>query len=210
VPDDVVTFQNRRRERLSARLERPVDGAPAAYALFAHGFTCSKDLKAVGEIVKALGRAGIAVRTETGLRTEAMTNGFGLILDEPVTVGGSNTGPTPNDLLATALAACTSMTLRLYADRKKWPLQAVMVDVVHRKVHVEDSEATPERLDLFERRIEVEGPLDEEQRVRLLQIADRCPVHRTLSSEVRIVTHLGEPEPRTPSTARQTPTITGA
>ena len=135
------------------------------------------------------------VRTETGLRTEAMSNGFGLLLDEPVAVGGTNTGPTPYDLLATALAACTSMTLRLYADRKRWPLAAVMVEVDHRKVHAEDSqgsETTPARLDLFERHILVEGPLDEQQRARLLEIADRCPVHRTLWSQARIVTHLGE------------------
>ena len=410
MPDTTLTFQNRRGEQLSARLELPVDAAPAGYALFAHCFTCSKDLKAVGEIVKALGRAGIAtlrfdftglgdsegafaetslshnvddlldaaeflnqhyapprllighslggaavlqaagqlpsvraiatiaapfeashvshlistseretvyahgeaavtiagrsfrlrkeffedleeqsmrqhirdlerpllvlhsptdnivgidnarlifeaarhpksflslhqadhllsrrqdarftgemiaswaapylgrdeapswqadiqdnrtvVRTETGLRTEAMSNGFGLILDEPLAVGGSNTGPTPYDLLATALAACTSMTLRLYADRKRWPLEAVMVDVDHHKVHAQDTKdraGSPNRLDLFERRIEVEGALDDEQRARLLEIADRCPVHRTLSSQARIVTRLGERERR--------------
>lgn len=135
------------------------------------------------------------VRTETGLRTEAMSNGFGLLLDEPVAVGGTNTGPSPYDLLATALAACTSMTLRLYADRKGWPLNAVMVEVDHRKVHAEDSKASaasPNRLDLFERRIQIEGALDDEQRARLLEIADRCPVHHTLSSQGRIVTHLVE------------------
>lgn len=133
------------------------------------------------------------VRTEGELRTEAMTNGFGLVLDEPVASGGTNTGPNPYDLLATALAACTSMTLRLYADRKKWPLEAVMVDVRHHKAHVEDCEScerSPARIDMFEKQIRLEGELDEAQRERLLEIADRCPVHRTLTSEVRIRTAL--------------------
>lgn len=404
MPDIPLSFDNRRGERLSARLEMPVDGAPAAYALFAHCFTCSTDLKAVDEIVRALARAGIAtlrfdftglgesqgdlaraslahdvddlldaaalleeryaaprlllghslggaaviqaagslpgvravatlgapfdighvtrllstadreavgaqdeasvtmagcafrlrrsffdgleehavsqrvrelgrpllvlhspvdnvvgidsarllfeaamhpksfvslhqadhllsrpadarfagqliagwaapylgrdetpawqadvadnrtvVRTEGGLRTEVMTNGFGLVLDEPIKAGGTNTGPNPYDLLSAALAACTSMTLRLYADRKQWPLEAVMVEVDHRKVHVDDCEDCtdkPKRLDLFERRIQVEGPLDDTQRARLLEIANRCPVHRTLTSEVRVESRL--------------------
>lgn len=129
------------------------------------------------------------VRTEGELRTEAMTNGFGLVLDEPVAVGGTNTGPNPYDLLATALAACTSMTLRLYADRKKWPLEAIMVDVRHKKAHVEDCEScdrSPARIDVFEKQIRLEGALDGAQRERLLEIADRCPVHRTLTSEVLV------------------------
>lgn len=135
------------------------------------------------------------VRTAGGLRTEAMTNGFALVLDEPERAGGSNTGPNPYDLLATSLGACTSMTLRLYADRKGWPLEAVMVRVRHRKVHAEDCEGCeekPRRLDHFERLIHVEGPLDEAQRERLLEIANRCPVHRTLTSEVRVATRLVE------------------
>lgn len=131
------------------------------------------------------------VLTERGLRTEAMTNGFGMVLDEPVSVGGTGTGPSPYDLLSTALAACTSMTLRLYADRKEWPLDAVRVDVRHKKVHVEDCENCDKpsaRIDMFERQIYAFGPLDEPQRQRLLEIADRCPVHRTLTSEVRVST----------------------
>ena len=136
-----------------------------------------------------------AARTERGLRTEAMTNGFGMVLDEPVAVGGTGTAPGPYDLLATALAACTSMTLRLYADRKAWPLQAVRVDVTHRKAHVEDCatcERPSARIDVFERRVQLEGPLDATQRERLLEIADRCPVHRTLTSDTRVHTTLME------------------
>ncbi len=142
------------------------------------------------------------VRTEAGLRSEAMTNGFGMVLDEPLAVGGTATGPSPYDLLATALAACTSMTLRLYADRKKWPLEAVTVEVSHKKVHVEDCttcEQPSARIDVFERQIRVEGPLDEAQRARLVEIADRCPVHRTLTSEVRIRTILLDAQPGTGS-----------
>lgn len=133
------------------------------------------------------------VRTEALLRSEALTNGFGMVLDEPISVGGTATGPSPYDLLATALAGCTSMTLRLYADRKKWPLEAVTVEVNHQKVHVEDCttcEQPSARIDVFERQIRIEGPLDEAQRARLVEIADRCPVHRTLTSEVRIRTTL--------------------
>lgn len=133
------------------------------------------------------------VRTEVGLRTEAMTNGFGLVLDEPAALGGTNSGPNPYDLLAAALAACTSMTLRLYCDRKGWPLEAVMVEVRHEKAHVEDCEACEQptaHIDLFEQRIRVEGALDAAQQRRLLKIADRCPVQRTLTSEVRIRTAL--------------------
>ncbi len=135
------------------------------------------------------------VRTEGGLRTEVLTHGFELLLDEPIKAGGTNTGPNPYDLLAAALGACTSMTLRLYADRKGWPLQAAMVEVDHRKVTVDDDgggDGKPKRVDLFERRIAVEGPLDETQRARLLEIANRCPVHRTLTGEVRVESRLVE------------------
>jgi putative redox protein len=136
----------------------------------------------------------VTVRTERGLRTEALANGFALTLDEPASVGGTDTGPTPYDHLAVALGSCTSMTLRMYADRKGWPLEAITVGVRHHKVHAEDSASDgagrPARLDQFERRITLEGDLDEAQRTRLLEIANRCPVHRTLEGEVRIETWL--------------------
>ena len=130
----------------------------------------------------------VAVRTEQGLRTEMLANGFGLVADEPLSVGGTNSGPTPYDYLAAALGACTSMTLRMYADRKKWPLEAVTVKVRHQKVHAEDSQGDAaggkaRKLDRFERVIALNGSLDDEQRARLLEIANRCPVHRTLEAE---------------------------
>lgn len=141
----------------------------------------------------------VVARTEEGLRTEILADGFALVSDEPSTVGGTETGPTPYDLLAAALAACTNMTLRLYADRKKWPLEAVQVGVSHHKVHAEDSVADAAgnarggKMDLFERELELSGPLADAQRSRLLEIANRCPVHRTLEGgAVEIVTRLGE------------------
>ena len=137
----------------------------------------------------------VVARTDDGLRTDAMANGFGLVFDEPRAVGGTEAGPTPYDYLASALGACTSMTLRMYADRKKWPLASVTVEVRHAKVHAADClecGERPARLDRFVRTITLEGLLDAEQRARLLEIANRCPVHRTLASDVQIETTLRE------------------
>jgi len=102
-------------------------------------------------------------------------------------------GPTPYDLLAAALGACTTMTLRMYADRKEWPLEEAIVRLEHSRIHAEDDEECEDcdvRIDHLERRLELVGPLDKEQRARLLEIADRCPVHRTLTAGVRITTEL--------------------
>ena len=140
-----------------------------------------------------LGDSRVVARTENGFRTEVMANGFGLVADEPLKVGGTNTGPTPYDYLATALATCTSMTLRMYADRKKWALETILTEVRHSKAHAqdcEDCEKSAKKLDHFERIITLTGDLDEAQQKRLLEIADRCPVHRTLESDVQIKTRL--------------------
>jgi len=114
-----------------------------------------------------------------------------LFADEPLAVGGKDSGLGPYDLLLAGLGACTSMTLRLYADRKALPLERVTVTLAHHKIHAEDCaecETKAGMLDQIDRMIAIEGPLDTEQRARLLEIADKCPVHRTLSSEIRIVT----------------------
>lgn len=121
-------------------------------------------------------------RTEQGLRTEIVANGFPMIADEPVEYGGTDTGPKPHDLISAGLASCVTMTLRLYADRKDWPLQAATAEVDHREV--EDDEGEP--FDRFVCRVDLEGDLDDGQRERLLEIAARCPVHRTLKRRTEV------------------------
>jgi uncharacterized OsmC-like protein/alpha/beta superfamily hydrolase len=136
----------------------------------------------------------VIVRTgKMGFQTEIVANGHTLVADEPIAVGGSDTGPTPYDYLVAALGACTSMTLRMYADRKKWPLEETIVRLKHEKIHAEDCkncESKPEKIDHIDREIECKGPLDQTQRERLLEIAERCPVHRTLHPAISIDSRL--------------------
>ena len=142
----------------------------------------------------AAGGEAIARTGSVGLRTLINAGGHPLAADEPVAVGGDGTGPTPYGLLAAGLAACTSMTLQMYARRKNWPLEAVTTAVAHERIHAEDCaecETREGRIDRFTRRLDMEGPLDEAQRARLLEIADRCPVHRTLHAEVEVLTRAG-------------------
>ena len=120
-----------------------------------------------------------------------------MLADEPVAQGGFDSGPGPYDLLLAGLGACTSMTLRLYAERKGLPMGPVKVTLSHRKIHAEDCaecETKTGLLDEITREIRLTGPLDAAQRARLLEIADKCPVHRTLESEVVIKTHEAEGE----------------
>jgi putative redox protein len=128
-----------------------------------------------------------------GFAQEVVARDHRLRADEPVHLGGTDTGPTPYDLLLAALGTCTSMTLRMYAERKKWPLAGVRVSLSHSRVHAEvcaDCEGEGSRIDRIERVIRVLGDLDEEQRRRLLEIADRCPVHKTLQGQIDIVSSL--------------------
>ncbi len=137
---------------------------------------------------------------ETGygrFATDVVAGSHVLRADEPRALGGDDTGPSPYGLLSAALGACTSMTLRMYAERNQWPLGRVSVAVRHDRVHAKDCEeceAETGRVDRFDRTLRIEGALDAEQRARLVEIADRCPVHRTLHGEVQVRTLVEEPE----------------
>jgi uncharacterized OsmC-like protein/pimeloyl-ACP methyl ester carboxylesterase len=130
---------------------------------------------------------------KVGFQTEINANGHHLIADEPISVGGANTGPTPYDLLIAGLGACTGMTLRMYADRKGIPLEAITVRLKHEKIHVKDCLDCVDQvrqIDSIEREIELHGDLDLALREKLLVIAGRCPVHKTLESATRIESKL--------------------
>jgi putative redox protein len=134
--------------------------------------------------------ADVVVRgSAAGFAQEVVAGRHRLAGDEPAAVGGTDTGPSPYDLLLAALGTCTSMTAAMYARRKGWPLQEVTVWLRHAKIHASDCASCETRegmLDRIERCIRFTGPLTGEQRARLLEIANRCPVHRTLTSEIEI------------------------
>ena len=138
------------------------------------------------------GAAGFAQQIQVGAHQ--------LSADEPIESGGKDTGPSPYDLLLAALGSCTSMTIGLYARRRNWPLQEVVVSLWHSKIHAADCaecETKEGRIDRIEREIQLIGSLTNEQRSKLMEMADKCPVHRTLTSEINIRTKekLAQPSP---------------
>ncbi|MEA5363446.1 OsmC family protein [Amycolatopsis sp., V23-08] len=137
---------------------------------------------------------GTVVVTASGGGTytqQVSTAGHTLLADEPVSVGGADAGPNPYELLLASLGSCTAITLRMYADRKGIPLTGATVRLRHDRVHAEDCEKCETEhgmLSRITREIELDGDLDDDQRAKLMLIADKCPVHRTLSSEIVIET----------------------
>ena len=171
---------------------RPGDAAYVANVIAAWA---ERYLDAAADVMPDLEAApGTVVVRESGrgvFQKEIVSGVHRFIADEPVDVGGLDSGPGPYDLLLAALGACTSMTLRLYADRKKLLLRRTEVRLKHDKIHATDCAECETRegmIDRIERVITLEGDLDPAQRARLIEIADKCPVHRTLKSEVDIRT----------------------
>ncbi len=140
-----------------------------------------------------LGHGEVWVSSESGYRQRVRAGRHELAADEPESVGGTDAGPNPYDYLLAALGACTNMTLRMYADRKGWPLEGSDTRLRHSKIHAEDCQECQSetgKIDLIEKELAVRGALSDEQRERLLEIAGRCPVHRTLTSETVIRSRL--------------------
>jgi len=127
----------------------------------------------------------------TGFAQEIEVGSHELFADEPVSYGGTDTGGSPYDLLLAALGACTSMTIGLYARKRGWPLEKITVSLRHSKIHAkdcDDCETKEGKVDRIWREIHLAGALNDEQRAKLMEIADRCPVHQTLTSEINIKT----------------------
>jgi uncharacterized OsmC-like protein len=128
-----------------------------------------------------------------GFQTDVLAGGHRLVADEPIDVGSTDLGPALYDFLMASLGTCTAMTLRMYADSKKWPLKAVEVHSQHQRIDAEDCdecETEDGEIHMIHRELVLEGDLTEEQRDRITEIADKCPVHRTLESEILVRTHL--------------------
>jgi uncharacterized OsmC-like protein/alpha/beta superfamily hydrolase len=206
--DDTVSIDNASKIFLAARHPRSFVSLDDAD----HVLSRREDGKYVGAVLAAWASRYLPKRTagarspggprdvvsvrETGaskFQQEIAIGPHRLFADEPVTAGGGDSGPSPYELLAAAIGACTAMTIRLYADSKKLPLDRVRVNLRHEKIHASDCsecETREGRIDRVERVIELEGALDDVQRAKLLEIANKCPVHRTLHGEVFIPTRL--------------------
>jgi uncharacterized OsmC-like protein/alpha-beta hydrolase superfamily lysophospholipase len=201
--DDIVGIDNASHIFLAAKHPKSFVSLADADHLLGH----ARDSRYVADVIAAwAGRyldmeaasegaatePGTVVVTETraGKFQQMITAGrHSLIADEPADVGGLDSGPAPYDLLLASLGACTAMTLRLYAERKELPLDRVSVKLAHSRIHAEDCatcETKEGMLDRIDKEITVEGALDDDARARLLEIAEKCPVNRTLKSEIEI------------------------
>lgn len=135
----------------------------------------------------------VSVVLDAGYKVRSRTHSHVIVSDEPKDLGGTDLGPNPYELLLTSLGACAAITLRMYAERKGWPLETVQIDLHHEKVYRKDCEACVtegaenEKLDVIRRDVRIVGDLDDAQRKRLEEMIVRCPVHRTLTSETVIV-----------------------
>jgi uncharacterized OsmC-like protein/alpha/beta superfamily hydrolase len=176
-------------------LTRRADAVFAAQVIATWAMRFIADERQIAPAPAATAQVVVAETTQGPFLNHVVAGQHRFLADEPVSIGGFDAGPAPYDLLAAALGACTSMTLRMYADRKQLPLDRVTVEVGHGKVHAADcSECVDGRtgqVDRFERTIHLEGALDDDQRRRLLEIANKCPVHRTLEASSVIATRLG-------------------
>jgi putative redox protein len=148
----------------------------------------------MGELPSQEPRSVVVAGPVTGFRTDVEVGGHHLVVDEPIAVGGEDAGPTPYEMLLGGLGACTVMTLRIYADRRKWPLERARVTLQHRKVHAQDCvdcDKKDAKMDVIDRIVFLEGQLNEEQRTKLIEIAERCPVHQTLKGKIQVNTRFG-------------------
>jgi putative redox protein len=132
--------------------------------------------------------------TKDSFTTQVSTQNHIGLTDEPIELGGQNKGPSPYDLLMGALASCTSITLRMYINRKGWDVQRIRVRVNYSRDYQQDCESSSsvkKKIDVFERIIHIEGNIDNKKKERILQIADKCPVHLTLENKAKIKTRMG-------------------
>lgn len=202
--DTIVDIKNAEKIYVSAMHPKSYISLDAAD----HLLTKREDAEYVGQMVAAWAsryvtfnkpkqletQEQVVVRNEAdkGLLTEVMANGHFLLADEPEDMGGTNLGGSPYDLLMAGLGTCTAMTIRMYANHKKWPLEEVKVHLTREKRHAEDATDLNEKnkLEYIDRYIELNGNLSNEQRVRILEIANKCPVHKTLSNGLEVNTTL--------------------
>ena len=175
--------------------ERDSRYAGRVLAAWASRYLGEAEASATPRTIAVAGAVVAEARTVDGFLTALNADGHEFIADEPLSYGGTDLGPTPYDFLSAALGACTAMTLNVYARHKKLPLESVRVEVRHDRVHAddcEDCETKEGKVDHFFRRIAITGDLDADARKRLLEIADRCPVHKTLEAEIKIRTEAAD------------------